>query len=68
VEDSSLAEDESSPREGAGRAAGRNRSESAVIPMEDVLSAEERERNKAFTQWFKTKGDQRDLQIREAFR
>jgi len=64
VEDSSMAEDEQSPR----AAGGRNRSESAVISNEDVISAEERERNRAFSTWFRSKGDQRDLQIRESFR
>jgi hypothetical protein len=64
VEDSSLAEDEQSPR-----AAGvRNRSESVVLSNEDVISAEERERNRAFSTWFRAKGDQRDLQILESFR
>ena len=64
VEDNSMAEDEQSPR-----AAGlRNRSESAALSNEDVVSAEERERNRAFSTWFRSKGDQRDLQIRESFR
>ena len=59
-----MAEDEQSPR----AAGGRNRSESAVISNEDVISAEERDRNRAFSTWFRSKGDQRDLQIRESFR
>jgi hypothetical protein len=36
--------------------------------MEDVITSEEKERNRAFSSWFKTKSDQRDLHIREAFR
>ena len=57
VEDSSLGEDEQSPR----AAGGRNRSESAVLSNEDVITAEERERNGAFNTWFRSKGEQRDL-------
>ena len=52
-----MAEDEQSPH----AAGARNRSESAVLFNEDVISAEERERNRAFSTWFRSKGDQRDL-------